>query len=216
MKKVTLLISAASLLVALSSYGAVAQTVVATGNPSTNGWALSGAGGEFTTGAGDWAIFGNGGHQATRSFGDLLIGETVSIDIATLGIANGDFVGVDFQDGATTGIGFNFQGGGLNYNVFDDSGSAATSVGFTTAFQTLTLLNVDDTNYTLSIGATNIASLNLANSTTAIDSIRVFNETSGAGNDVAFNNFTVVPEPGTYALLAGMLALTAVALRRRN
>ena len=215
MKKVSLLVASSLLTLAICSQAAVFQTVTATGNPSTNGWSLSGSGGEFTTGGGDWALFGNGGHQATRSFGNLLAGESVSIDLATLGIASGDFVGVDFQDGTTTGIGFNFQGGGTNYNVFDNSGANATSVGYTSSFQTITLTNVNNTNYTLSIGATEITSLNLANSTTAIDTIRVFNETSGSGNDVAFNNFNVVPEPGTFALIAGLLGFCYVATRRR-
>jgi hypothetical protein len=44
-------------------------------------------------------------------------------------------------------------------------------------------------------------------------------KTNGVG--LAFDNFnataaTIVPEPGTFALLAGMLALTSVMVRRRN
>lgn len=210
MKK-TYVIALSLIAAAATSSAAVFQTVTASGNPSTNGWSLDN-GNEFTSG-GNWAIFGT--ENAVRSFGNLLVGESVSIDLSTLGVASGDFVGVDFRDGATTGIGFNFEGGQTNYNVFSNSGVANSGIGFTTSFQIITLLNVDGTNYTLSADGTDFANLNLANSLTTINTIRVFNETSGAGNDVLFNNFTVVPEPGSFALLAGLLGLSYIAVRRR-
>ena len=211
MKKTNLITFLAVAAVASSS-AAVFQTVTASGNPSTNGWTLDNSN-EFSSGD-NWAIYGP--ENAVRSFGDLLVGESVAIDLSTLGVASGDFVGVDFRDGGTTGIGFNFQGGGSNYNRFDGtSGSVSTSIGFTTSLQTLTLTNVDNTNYTLTVGGSSFTSLTLAGGATAIDTIRVFNETSGSGNDVLFNNFVVVPEPGSFALLAGLLGLSFVALRRR-
>jgi hypothetical protein len=48
-----------------------------------------------------------------------------------------------------------------------------------------------------------------------------FTGSKNNGVGLAFDNFnataaTIVPEPGTFALLAGMLALTSVMLRRRN
>lgn len=216
MKNISLLIAAASLMVATSSYGAIAQSVsFGGGNPSTEGWAVTtGAGGEFNDGS-DWALYGSGS-QAVYTFGDLGIGESAAIDFSTLGVGTGDYVGVDFQDGGTTGIGFNFLGGGSNYNVFDGS-TTDSGIGFTTSFQTITLTNIDDTNYTLNIAGTDFASLTLTGGATAIDSIRIFNDTSGSGNDVLFNNLNVVvPEPSTYALLAGILAFTAVAIKRRK
>lgn len=203
-------------MVATSSYGAIAQSVSSGGgNPSTEGWAVTtGAGGEFNNGSA-WALYGSGS-QAVYTFGDLGIGESAAIDFSTLGVGNGDYVGVDFQDGGTTGIGFNFLGGGSNYNVFDGS-TTDSGIGFTTSFQTITLTNIDDTNYTLNIAGTDFASLTLTGGATAIDSIRIFNDTSGVGNDVLFNNLNVVvPEPSTYALLAGILAFTAVAIKRRK
>ena len=199
------------------SYGATVQTVAYTGGlASAEGWSLSGSGGEFNNGS-DWAIFGNGDQQATRSLGgDLSIGQTVSIDLATLGIATGDFVGVDFQQGSTTGIGYNFEGGGSNYGVFSNAGVADSGIGYSDALKTIALTNVDGTNYTLSIDGTTFTTLALANGRTGIDEVRVFNDTSGGGNDVTFNNFSVsvVPEPSTTALLG--LGGLALILRRRK
>ena len=212
MKLLPLILVPALISFASTASAATLQSVSATGNPSTNGWTLDN-GNEFTSGGGDWAIYGP--ENATRSFGDLLVGESVSIDLSTLGVAGGDFVGVDFRDAGTTGIGFNFEGGTTNYNHVSNSGITDTGIGFTTNFQTLTLLNADGTNYTLSADGTDFINLNLANSATAINEIRVFNETSGSGNDVLFNNFEVVPEPGSFALLAGLFGLAFVALRRR-
>ncbi len=48
-------------------------------------------------------------------------------------------------------------------------------------------------------------------------SINIFGDDTWASGDVHFDNFSVstVPEPGTYALIGGLLALGAVVLRRR-
>jgi hypothetical protein len=213
MKKITLLIAAASLM-ATASYGALAQTVTATGNPSTDGW--TSVNNEFFKDSTDWALFGTGGN-AVYTFGDLGIGESAAINFQLVGgVGTGDYVGLDFQDGGTTGIGFNFQGGGSNFNVFDfDNQVTDSGIGFTNSFQTIKLTNVDNTNYTLSIGGTDFTGLQL-NGGTAIDSMRIFNDTTGVGNDVAFNNLNVVPEPETFALLAGLLALASIATRRRK
>ncbi len=215
MKKLSLILAFS--LIGAVSHGATVQTVAYTDNlASAAGWTLSGSGGgEFNNGS-DWAIYG-GPREATRGLGgNLSIGQTTSIDLATLGVANSDYVGIDFRQGATTGIGYNFQGGGSNYNVFSASGVTDSNVGFSSGFKTISLKRDTSTNYTLSIDGANFGSLTLANGTTAIDEIRVFNNTSGSGNDVLFDNFTVtaVPEPSS-ALLLGLGAL-ALILRRRK
>ena len=214
--KITNIILTLSLISGVS-YGATVQSVsFGVGNPSAEGWSVTnGGGGEFNNGS-EWAIFGSGS-QATRGLGgDLSIGQTVSIDLATLGIATGDFVGVDFQQGSTTGIGYNFEGGGSNYGVFSNAGVADSGIGYSDALKTIALTNVDGTNYTLSIDGTTFTTLALANGRTGIDEVRVFNDTSGGGNDVTFNNFSVsvVPEPSTTALLG--LGGLALILRRRK
>ena len=215
MKKLSLIV--ACLLIGVVSHGATVQTVAYTNNlASAAGWTLSGSGGgEFNNGF-DWAIYG-GPREATRGLGgNLSIGQTTSIDLATLGVANSDYVGIDFRQGATTGIGYNFQGGGSNYNVFSASGVTDSNVGFSSDFKTISLKRDTSTNYTLSIDGTSFGSLTLANSTTAIDGIRVFNNTSGSGNDVLFDNFTVtaVPEPSS-AVLLGLGALALIFRRRK-
>ena len=213
MKKIT--ISAIAVLTTAGlSYGATIQSVSGTGGPpSTEGWTVTtGGGGEFASGT-DWALFGSGS-QAVRSIGgDLTIGQVVSIDITTLGIANGDFVGVDFRDSGTTGLGYNFQGGGANYGVFSSSGVADSGVGFSSSAMTISVTRTSGTEYTLGIDGTTFPSLTLAGGS-GINEIRVFNETSGFGNDILFNNLSVVPEPSS-AVLLGLGGL-ALILRRRK
>ncbi|MBT8043527.1 MAG: PEP-CTERM sorting domain-containing protein [Verrucomicrobiae bacterium] len=216
MKKATLVIAMTFL--SVSAHAATVQSVAYSGGlASAEGWSLSGSGGEFNNGT-DWAIFG-GPQEATRGLGgDLSIGQTVSIDLATLGVASGDFVGVDFRQGTTTGIGYNFEGFGAtgNYGVFSASGVTNSGIGFSTNFKTIALKRDTSSNYTLSIDGPNFSSLTLANSATAINEIRVFNNTSGSGNDVLFDNFNViaVPEPSSAALLG--LGGLALILRRRK
>lgn len=211
------LITLASLSCATSIHAATVQTVAYTGGlASAEGWSVSGTGGGEYNNGNDWAIYG-GIQNATRSLGgDLAIGQTAAIDLATLGVANSDYVGVDFRQGTTTGIGYNFQNGGSNYGVFSSSGVTDSGVGFSTSFKTISLKRDTATDYTLSIDGTDFTSLTLANSATAIDEIRVFNSTSGSGNDVLFNNFVVtpVPEPSSAALLG--LGGLALILRRRK
>ncbi|MDP4848272.1 MAG: hypothetical protein NWR51_13540 [Akkermansiaceae bacterium] len=75
---------------------------------------------------------------------------------------NGDFVGGDFRQGTPNWLGYCF------FSIFPDN----------------SLTNVDGINYNLFIDGADFASLALANSTKAIDKIRVFNDTSEPGNDV--------------------------------
>jgi len=210
-----LIISAMAVLTTAGlSYGATLQTVSgAGGSPSTEGWTVTtGSGGEFASGT-NWALFGSGS-QAVRSIGsDLTIGQTVSIDISTLGVTAGTFVGVDFRDSGTTGLGYNFQGGGTNYGVFSSSGVTDSGVGFAASFKTVSVTRTSATDYTLDIDGTAFTSLTLAGGA-GINEIRVFNDTSGSGNDILFNNLSVVPEPSSAALLG--LGGLALILRRRK
>ncbi|MDA3872726.1 MAG: PEP-CTERM sorting domain-containing protein [Kiritimatiellae bacterium] len=202
-----------------SSMGATEFSLSATDAPSNNGWTT--VNNEFFYNSTDWALFGPGGN-ATYTIGDLNIGESVQIDFQIRnGVNNTDFVGVDFQDDGTTGIGFNFEGGTSNFGIFDGPGSGSTadsSIGFTTNRQTVKLTRTASTLYTLSIGSTDFTSLELANSTTTIDSIRVFNDTSGFENDVFFNNLQVIPEPSSILMmgLAGLAAVGVTLLKRRR
>ena len=212
--KHTLVASIAVLASALTGLAATTTTVSFGGNnPSLEGWTINAStGGEFNNGSA-WAIFGVS--EATRGLGAALnLGETVSIDLASLGVAPGDFVGVDFTQGSTSAVGYNFQGGLANYNVFDNAGVTATSIPFTSGFQTISLTNEDGTNYTLDVDGQDF-SVTLASGATGIDGIRIFNETSGVGNDVLFNNFsiTTIPEPTT--TLLGSLGFLLILRRRR-
>lgn len=197
-----------------ASHGATIQSVSGVGgSPSAEGWTVTtGSGGEFNSGT-NWALFGSGA-QATRSIGsNLTLGQTVTIDISTLGVTNGTFVGVDFRDGATTALGYNFEGGTANYGVFSGSGVTDSGIGFSTSFKTISVTRTSATQYTMDIDGTAFTSLTLSGGT-GINEIRVFNDTSGSGNDILFNNLTVVPEPSSVALLG--LGGLALIMRRRK
>jgi len=91
--------------------------------------------------------------------------------------------------------------GSFGTNVFDITGGAAA------AGSSITLSGVADTFWTDAYTSGSLL-FEGANS----DPFDDFFQLSGTDNET----LTVVPEPGTYALLAGCLALTGVMLRRRD
>ena len=126
--------------------------------------------------------------------------------------------------------GSNVNGAQLNYRIYDagsPTGSFTTTginFGANASFTTLagdSFTNGGDQRWT---GLTD-GSINIASGLDAGDySVEVYWTATTDGDGTQFINsggsnfaadFTVVPEPGTYALIAGMLGLAFVALKRR-
>ena len=235
MKK-TILITTASAFCGLA-HAATLQSVISTGAPSSDGWAITltsgdaGQNGDFSgnsgtngdgsgagAGASAWALYANTGQTASAVYtlagGGLSIGQSLSLDFDNGNIDLGGSVGMVLLNGGTEAFAFTFTGGDANYSIFDGA-TTDTGVGFTDDGQnvsiTLTSAGTYSVDGTLLTGTFN-------NGQTTIDEVRVFNFNAGAGgpSNLFFNNLSVtqVPEPSSSALLT--LAGLALILRRRK
>ena len=221
---------------------ATMMTITAGGGvPSAEGWAVTttsgdpNRNGEFSgdsgtngggsgAGAGDpaWALYANNAQTADATYtlagGALNIGQALGIDFdhGIIGEPSNPFgsVGVVFSSGGVEALAVTISAGAPAYVLTDSGGSFST--GFPSTFDGLNI-NVAITasgEYDLNLGGASFAGT-LANSTSSIDTIRVFNFSAGGGGDrnVFFNNLTVVPEPSS--ALLGSIALLGLLRRRR-
>lgn len=79
--------------------------------------------------------------------------------------------------------------------------------------------SVNYNNNTVSISASNnlVVTRDITGSLAEIDQVRLILDGSmGAGDYMVIDNFSIVPEPSTYALLAGFAAFLFVAVKRRK
>ncbi|HBR95214.1 MAG TPA: hypothetical protein DEA90_13720 [Opitutae bacterium] len=138
---------------------------------------------------------------------------------------DGVSTGTDFN-GAGSGFGVNATGTGDETQFFDDdlgTESIIFSFDIEGTFVSLDLagINIDD-EATLSFSGG--GTYNLSNATDDFYTIgeaftsgqEITLSTNAAGAIFSLESFTVVPEPGTFALLSGCAALTFVMLRRRS
>ncbi len=154
----------------------------------------------------------------TRAFtgGPLVAGQTFSITLGYTGIANNGSVGFDLRDSAgvtlfsvnTNGAGdWQLNDGSSNFN----SGAAAvanTSLIFSFTYN-------GGNNYSYTLGAGSGIGFIAANNLTDISQIRLFSFQQGSGENLGFDNLSVVPEPSTWVMVAGGLGLLTL-LRRRS
>jgi hypothetical protein len=188
-------------------------------------------------------VFDDG--SSTGSTGLALEAFASGVDAASMGLntsgtyTQGGFTmsaGTDFGDFNLTNSGFGpDQAGGIDdSDAFDtDNGNESMIFSFDIAgtFQSIDFALLDDLPETaiLSFAGGNTFTLtDGVTSTIAVSGNDVFlgiNESFSAGqlitlsisggSDFTLESFTVVPEPGTYALLAGIAALGFVMTRRR-
>ncbi len=151
----------------------------------------------------------------SADLGDLNLGETLTISSAEV---------LTFKNGIS-----DVFGAELNYRVYENGGSAG-------AFNTVAINFGSNAPFTDFAGNSfsnggdqswsNIASTpEVASALTAGDYVlEIFWKATTSDGDQFVNNggsnylasFTVVPEPSSYALIAGMLGVCIVALRRRH
>ena len=172
-----------------------------------NAWTGSGTGGggNYIGGSGlsasSWAIFAGGAsgnsYQATRPFSTAMaVGDTFTAQLGYTSVqTGGGQIGMNLFSGLT------FAGGSPGIN-FAFTRNAGNGYGLNISQGAQTYI---DSNMTSSSG------------TMAIDSVQFYSTAQGSGNNVGFDNLSVVPEPSTYALLAlGAVAIGGCVLRRRR
>jgi hypothetical protein len=185
--------------------------------------------GDINTVAGSFEMKSdNGGSlDVFRSFGggaSLSSGDTFSLDI-TLNFRDGN-KGFDLRnDGDTL---FNFNVGGDQYifggvNLSDSAGEnwqylADANYGLEFEFVTETILNAKIIRNSTTFGVEQYQIPNIALSA-VVNNFKFY--VSGTGGDspdnsLYANNLSVVPEPSSYAWIAGVLALVTVVRRRQR
>jgi hypothetical protein len=213
-------------------------TVTAPGDGNVNGDFIGNSadnGGGSAAGAGTsaWALYANSGQtaDATAAISSLAgkvldtTGEFISLDFDNGWIESGGVAGVSFLDASNNVQStFRFSNGTANYRIDDSTSSFDTGIGFTADGFTISLTLTDQSGgYTLEVGSNTFSNRTLAQATSNIAAIRVFNQNAGGGGErnLYFNNLVVsaVPEvspalaiPFAAAICGGIGAL----VRRRR
>jgi len=168
-------------------------------------------------------VFGSndGGGQAQADLDGLSTGSTISGGLTLTATANSG----SFNSTGTGGFGINATGSGDTTTQFDDGSPAgvefmAISFNSDVIFESIELTDFGLTDEAfLTIGASTIT-IDTASFTFAPGTTLSFGSSATfgfqAGNGISLASLTVVPEPGTYALLAGICALGYVMTRRRS
>ncbi|MFK7911040.1 MAG: PEP-CTERM sorting domain-containing protein [Akkermansiaceae bacterium] len=178
-----------------------------------------GVGANINASGSSFGIFGNGGGRADGLLdlgSALTVGQTFSFDIA-VNFRNGD-KGVEVRNGAAATI-FKFAIDNDDHVVSDaatGNGSTGDSYSANTAFNlSFTQTSALAGSWTINRSG-GITDSDSGTYTGAISSINLYNEADGGGdaNNLYANNFTVVPEPSSAALLG--LGGLALIMRRRK
>ena len=194
----------------------------------------TGGGGNFIGGSGlsssSWAVFSGGdsgnSYQATRPFSTAMaVGDVLSLQLGYTGVANGGTIGVNLFSGGNFRFGLKFTGGQSNWTLNDGASDFATGLTWQGGSPGTTI-NFSFTRnagngYGINIvqGAQSYIDANMSGTsgTMSIDSVQFYSNAQGGGENIGFNNLSVVPEPSTYALLAlSAVALSGYAVRRRQ
>lgn len=234
MKNYIILILASTLLAAAGLQAATTQSV--SGADGFGVFSSSGGGGSSSgtfigpsdIGAQSWGFFASSSELSEALYdiqgGALEVGQKLTVEIDNSSVQAGGSVGISFQniDQGNNRLEVFFIGGQTNYTV-QDSAPIDSGVGFTTAGLTIEMTLTGTDTYSIDItpngsGTTNLTGTLGGTAGTGIDRFRFFNFNAGDGSSFDFfgNNLSVVPEPSTYAALAGLGVLALALLRRRR
>jgi hypothetical protein len=186
-------------------------------------------GSQIATNGKSWALYANSGQTAVMIYdfgGTLGVGDSVSIDFDNGFIDSGGTVGFGLQNSSGQNrFEFYFTGGQSSYTLNDaggpkpvDPAGPATTLGYTAnGVGTITFIQGSSNAYNLLINGNPVDNTGLTLTASDISRIRLFafNTGTGSNHDQYFNNLVVVPEPSTYALIIGGLAMLIFIARRR-
>ncbi len=199
-------------------------------------WNLSatGSGGRYIGGTGlgasSFGIFAGGGagnsSTANRPFDTAMaIGDIFTVRIGYTSVTNAGEIGMNLFATNSFRFGLKFTGGGTNWQLNDGGSWFNTGIPWAGGSPGTTL-NVSFTrragnsyDIVLGQGANNYTGTNFTATSgfMDVDRVQFYSSAQGSGQNVGFDNLSVVPEPSTYALLGlGALALGGYAARRRR
>jgi len=188
-------------------------------------WDLSktGTGGRYiggtALGATTFGIYSgtSGTSRADRAFtGALSAGQTFSITLAHTETNNGE-LGINLLEGTNVRLVLKMVSGQSQWKMWDGGAGGDFSIGQNYVANTALTFQFTyngGSSYSYSFGSA--SGNNTATSViTNLTGFRIYNNGQGDQQNLGFNNITVVPEPTTWALLAGGLTALVVFRRRR-
>lgn len=201
-----------------------------------NAWTGSGTGGggNYIGGSGlsasSFAIYSGGStgnsYQATRPFSTAMsVGDVFSVNLGNTGVDTGGEIGINLFSGGNFRLGFKFIGGQNNWLINDGGSDFSSGLTWQGGNPGTTLA------FSFTRGAGNVYSINLvqgaesyngnnytsSSGEMSIDSVQFYSSAQGGGQNLGFNNLSVVPEPSTYALLGmSAMGMAGYMIRRRR
>jgi hypothetical protein len=235
MKKITTLFLA-TIVTPCALFAATPAVYVPTASPSSNpdatvggipvdAWITnlpSGSGDFFASPS--WALYSISAEaSATHTFagGALLTNQTVSVNFANGGMANGFAVGIRLLSAGTPVFSLYFLGGGPGTYSYSDAGGSGQNSGVDFSYFGTNTLSFTKTvtGYAASFGGASPSNgWSGTLSLSSVDSIQVFNDShqNTGDNQVYWNSLSVsgVPEPSSFGVILGV-GLLALILGRR-
>lgn len=208
------------------------------GSGQLQGWtsvSTPGGSGSYNAGAitnmgtGAWSLWSDSAQSQSRwTFGGGAVstGQSYSIDWRNLSISNGNVVQLSlYRSDGTEAFGFRFMGGGSFYEIKGDgTWFSEDSMGYLNTAITLKfdLISTNSYVFTATRKSDNTVVMQTGTYTLGGTSglgltyFEVYDNARSPGSgDLNLNTINVVPEPATWALLAGGLTTVMVFRRRR-